>query len=111
MFQLVNALQQVLRRVSKAELPKIEAEEIKVSDQMALVLRCLLLNPDGMSFDAIFREHVSRVEIVAAFLAILELLRIGQIDIKQDRQFAEIIILPIKLPVTEDGGNGDSIIS
>ncbi|MCD5407203.1 MAG: segregation/condensation protein A [Desulfotomaculum sp.] len=110
-LQLVNALQQVLKRVTKVELPKIAARELKVTDQMTSILRRLLLYPDGILFGAIFREQITRIKIVVSFLAILELLRTGQIEIKQDQQFAEIMILPIKLLVTKDGGNDDIIIS
>ncbi len=95
-YCLIDALQQVLKRAEKVQPPVVRAEEIKIEDQMAHVLRRLVRHPHGLPFNAAFARQASRAEVVVTFLAILELFHLGQIQLIQKEQFAEILILPVK---------------
>lgn len=101
--RLLEALQRVLNRVDSVEPPPIKAAEIKVQDMIAQVLRRLVLYPQGMLFDQIFSRQSSRGEIVVTFLAVLELLHTGQVQLIQRAPFAEIIIKPAEGEFLEDG--------
>jgi chromatin segregation and condensation protein Rec8/ScpA/Scc1 (kleisin family) len=48
-----------------------------------------------VSFFTLFQEGASRHEITCTFLALLELIRLRQINIKQDRHFGDILIVPV----------------
>ncbi|MBO8137909.1 MAG: segregation/condensation protein A [Desulfotomaculum sp.] len=102
--KLLNALQEVLKRAVEVEPPKVKASEIRVQDKMAQVNRKLVLYPRGMPFTHAFSKNASRAEIVVTFMAILELLRLGQVELIQKEHFAEIIILPAKGDMSKDDG-------
>ncbi|MTI79361.1 MAG: segregation/condensation protein A [Firmicutes bacterium] len=100
---LLEALQKVLNRATKVEPPKVKAVEIRVQDKIAQVTRRLVLYPKGMPFTSAFGKDASRAEIVVTFLAVLELLRVGQVELVQNYRFKEIIILPAKGEDSNDG--------
>lgn len=96
-FDLISAFQKVLKRLenSKGEenLREIFEENFTVSDKIEFLLRVM---NDGiaMRFAECFAEAASRAEIVVTFLAMLELIRLKQIRIRQENQFEEIWIEP-----------------
>lgn len=103
-FALLEALQKVLDRAVKVTPPTVRASEIRVKDKIGYILRRLVLHPHGMGFYAMFSKDASRGEIVVAFLALLELLRMGQVELHQPDKFSEIIILPAKGDCSEHDG-------
>jgi len=94
MSDLLRAFHTVLRRVEQGEdIHYVEAGDISV-DLMAMdMMRRLLLSPQGMKFSRLLRYH-SRVEIVVAFLALLELLKGGRIRAEQSSKTNEIFLVP-----------------
>ncbi|WP_051688152.1 segregation and condensation protein A [Desulfofalx alkaliphila] len=102
--ELLKALQAVLERAVKVIPPKVRAEEIKIQDKIGHILRRLVLYPKGMPFRAAFSKNASRAEIIVTFLALLELLRMGQVELEQKDRNAEIMILPAKGEFTEYDG-------
>lgn len=101
--QLLGALRRVLDRTTSGAPPQIKAAEIKVQDMMSRVLRKLVLYPAGIYFDQIFSCRSSPGEIVVTFLAVLELLHRGQVQLIQGAPFAEIVIKPAEGDFIEDG--------
>jgi segregation and condensation protein A len=101
--KLLQALKWVLNRAEVVEPPQVKAAEIRVQDMIAQVLRRLVLYPEGMPFDTIFSRQSSRGEIVVTFLAVLELLHMGQVQLMQRAPFAEIIIKPAEGEALGDG--------
>jgi segregation and condensation protein A len=55
-------------------------------------LRGMLARQPQMNFSAVFRHARTRLEAVVTFLALLELIRIGQARVAQSSAFAEIIV-------------------
>jgi segregation and condensation protein A len=104
MPRLLEALQGVLKRVVHVEPPQVRAEEIRVQDKIAHVLRKMVLYPEGIPFSSAFTKSASRAEVIVTFLAILELLHMGQVALKQSEPFAEIIIKPAEGGNAEDDG-------
>jgi segregation and condensation protein A len=91
-FQLINALQTVIRRVeAREDLREIFGEHFTVSDKIDSILRRV---SDGLplKFSELFAAMASRVEIVVTFLALLELIRLKQVRITQTNPFDEIEI-------------------
>jgi len=62
------------------------------------------LQRDGpMPFSRVFEGRSKRIELVGLFLALLELIREGLVQVEQDQQFGEIYIyLKVALPETEE---------
>ena len=92
-FDLIRAFQNVLKRRAPKEedLREIFEENFTVSDKIDHVLR---LTNAGVSlrFEELFPERATRTEIVVTFLALLELIRMKQLRIRQDQHFSEIWI-------------------
>ena len=85
-----NTFNQVLRRLSeRISTGEIHAEQVTVADRMELVLNRLKETPE-FRFSDLFEQTTSLTAIVATFLAILELTRLGELSIYQDEAFADI---------------------
>ena len=44
------------------------------------------------SFKQLLQESKSKVEVIVSFLAILELIKVGEIEVRQDETFGDIYI-------------------
>ena len=91
-FQLINAFQNVIRRVeARQDLQEIFEERFTVSDKIDLILR-RVANGGQLRFSELFEGVTSRVEVVVTFLALLELIRLKQIRAMQTDPLGEIEI-------------------
>ena len=91
-FQLINAFQNVIKRVeARQELQEIFGENFTVSDKIEAIL-ARVSEGATLKFSDLFAKMVSRVEIVVTFLALLELIRLKQVRAAQSDQFGEIEI-------------------
>lgn len=99
-FDLIRAFQRVLkRRTPKQEdLREIFAENFTVADKIEFVLN-LIRDGFSLRFEEMFPDQATRSEIVVTFLAILELIRMKQLRVRQDGQFGEIWIDAADRPV------------
>ncbi|HSH40392.1 MAG TPA: segregation/condensation protein A [Chthoniobacterales bacterium] len=89
-FQLINAFQAVIKRVeAREDLREIFGEHYTVSDKIEWILQRM---SDGVAlkFSELFVRMASRVEIVVTFLALLELIRLHQVNATQANPFDEI---------------------
>lgn len=91
---LLQAFQTVLSRVEEGEdIHYIQAEEIPVEMMLDDIMRRLMLHPAGMKFSQLLRYR-SRVEIVVAFVALLELLKEGRVRAEQSSLSHDIFLVP-----------------
>jgi segregation and condensation protein A len=91
-FQLINALQTVIKRVeSRDDLREIFGEHFTVSDKIDWILT-RVAGGGSLRFSDLFAQVASRVEIAVTFLALLELIRLKQIRATQPNLFDEIEI-------------------
>ena len=93
-FDLINAFQKILKRLEKnkpEDLREIFEENFTVSDKIDYLLRVTSGNV-SMRFEECFAEAASRAEIVVTFLAMLELIRLKQLRVRQETHFEEIWI-------------------
>ena len=91
-FQLINALQTVIKRVeAREDLREIFGEHFTVSDKIDSILQ-RVASGVALKFSELFAEMASRVEIVVTFLALLELIRLKQVRATQTNPFDEIEI-------------------
>jgi segregation and condensation protein A len=96
-FQLINAFQNVLKRLdAKEDLREIFGENFTVSDKIETILQTMA-GGKAVRFSELFVRAASRVEIVVTFLALLELIRLKQVRAIQPDEFAEIEIAPVTL--------------
>jgi segregation and condensation protein A len=96
-FQLINAFQNVLKRLdAKEDLREMFGEHFTVSDKIEWILE-QTASGAPLRFSELFRRVASRVEIVVTFLALLELIRLKQVRVEQPDIFEEIEIAPVAL--------------
>ena len=94
-FQLINAFQNVIKRVeAREDLREIFGEHFTVSDKIDLILQ-RVAGDARLRFSDLFGTIASRVEIVVTFLALLELIRLKQIRATQPNAFGEIEIAAV----------------
>ena len=92
-FQLINALQTVIKRVeAREDLREVFGEHFTVSDKIDSILRQVAAGT-ALKFSELFAQIASRVEIVVTFLALLELIRLKQVRATQAGPFDEIEIV------------------
>ena len=93
LFDLIGAFQQALRRAPAEDLREIFAERFTVGEQIDWMLERLRTQP-RMRLGEWFAGMRSRQEIVVTFLALLELMRLGRIAVRQNRPFGDIFVEP-----------------
>ena len=88
---LANAFRQVLDRLPPAEQVTVEMEHVSLAEKLE-ELRQMLARQAHLNFSAIFRHARTRLEAVVTFLALLELIRIGEARVAQASVFGEITV-------------------
>lgn len=92
-LDLIAAFQRVLDRLEKKKTPEreIEADTFTVSEKIEYVLR-VLPEKDELKFEELFAGQTTRGEVVATFLALLELVRLRHVMVAQVGPFGEIVL-------------------
>ena len=84
----------------RSRFGKIEKEEVSVSDRLNYI-HDYLKTHRRFSFRQMLENQKSRMQVVVTFLAMLEMMKLGEIHVEQENTFGEIMI-----ERTEDG-NGN----
>lgn len=89
-IELWNVFNLVLRRLAERIQPgSITSENITVSDRMESILARLEAEP-VFTFTSLLPARPTIANLIATFLACLELARLGKLELEQDIAFAEI---------------------
>ena len=98
-FDLINAVNSILKRVAQREGDQREIFEDKwsVSEKIEMLVNLIASKP-RLKFSELFESATSRTEVVVTFLAMLELIRLKQIICVQSDSFAEIEITKAEPP-------------
>lgn len=95
--KLNEIFEEVLKRADKRVDPvrssfgKIKKEEVTVDEKIAYV-SAYLLKHRSFSFRELLMEQSTKTEIIVTFLAVLELIKSGEIFTKQESIFSDIMI-------------------
>ena len=95
--KLNDIFQMVLKRqVDKidpvrSKFGKIEMEEVSLPDKITYV-STTVKKRKKCKFKQLLEEAHSKVEVIVSFLAILELIKVGEIEVRQDETFGGIYI-------------------
>lgn len=91
LFDLVTAFSKVLKEIPKEIIQEVIRDEFTVEEKVEQLLR--ILEEQGVaSVTYLFAASKNKLEIVAIFLAILELIRLKEIAVFQKKMFDEIEI-------------------
>jgi len=96
LFDLISALNDVLKRLKPVEFDTIVDEPWTVADKMTAILD-RVRRSDRFLFSDLFPPTAHRTEIVCTFLALLELIRLRQIEAWQEHEFGVIEIRPARI--------------
>ena len=101
-FDLLNAVNAVLRRFEKREGAAREIFDDKwtVSEKIEFILKTID-ERGSVKFSELFESAANRAEVVCTFLALLELIRLKQLMCVQPEAFSEIEIARAKTPPAE----------
>lgn len=92
-LDLIAAFQRVLGRLEKTKVAdrEIEPDRFTVSEKIEYVLR-VLPESEPLRFEELFAGQHTRGEVVATFLALLELVRLRHVAVVQEDVFGEIML-------------------
>jgi len=91
-IDLVKTFQQVLERVRSRPIIQVDEETVTVGQMIEYLHRRLSLEDRPLRLKQLLNNVQSRQALVCMFLALLELVRLQAIQLRQDRLFGEILL-------------------
>ena len=91
-IDLVKTFQQVLERVRTRPIIQVDEETVSVSQMIVYLRRRLSLEDGPIRLKQMLATVQSRQALVCLFLALLELVRLQAIQLRQDKLFGEILL-------------------
>jgi segregation and condensation protein A len=91
-IDLVRTFQQILERARSRPMLEVDEETVTVGQMIDYLRRRLALEDRPLRLKQILRNVNSRQALVCMFLALLEMVRLQAIQLRQDRLFGEILL-------------------
>ncbi len=91
-IDLVKTFQQILDRARNRPMIQVDEETVTVAQMIEYLRRRLTLEDRPIRLKQMLRNVESRQALVCMFLALLELVRLQAIQLRQDRLFGEIVL-------------------
>ena len=91
-FDLVSVFRQIIERAKKRVPMQIRREEVSVAQMFEHVKQVLLANPHPVRLDDLFAGFLSRQALIALLLALLEMVRLRAVILRQKDLFAPITV-------------------
>jgi segregation and condensation protein A len=109
LFELIEAFRSVLSNIPVERFHEVHTEMISIADRINDILT-LLQEKEGIRFDELFSSDRTREDLIASFLAVLELGKRKLVIIIQTGLFREIWITPA-VPIDEAGAISEDEIT
>ncbi len=114
-FDLINAFSTILKSISREAFLEVVKDEFTVEEKIHELFHLLAEKP-VINFNDIFAKARSKVELVAIFLALLELIRLKEVLVRQKQLFGDIEVirnpdnvgLKLKAAVSEENKEGSA---
>lgn len=93
MFDLITAFKRIVERASQQEghVRVIQPESVRIDDRIERVLSLVDENSE-ITFEQLFLDDCRKIVLVVTFMAILELIKMGQVQFRQEDQFGTLYI-------------------
>jgi segregation and condensation protein A len=91
-IDLVKTFQQILDRARNRPMIQVDEETVTVGQMIEYLRRRLTLEDRPIRLKQMLRNVESRQALVCMFLALLEMVRLQAIQLRQDRLFGEILL-------------------
>jgi segregation and condensation protein A len=85
LFELIDAFQNILEKVSGDHTVDLTADRISVKDRISEIAD-ILEKKGSVTFSELFKDHITKNDLIVTFLAILEMAKITLIQIAQHVQ-------------------------
>ena len=92
LFDLITAFTKVLKDIPKEIFYEVIKDEYTVSEKIHDIVHMLVDKPTLFFMD-LFKAAKNRIEVITTFLAVLELIRLKEIVIRQHSPFGDIEII------------------
>ncbi len=102
---LIMALRRILEGIPGEEFTEFPADDLSIEEKMDGILTRLRQKGKIMFRELFGGQVITRSEVIAVFLALLELIRLAMAVVRQDSHFGEILILPAPAPGGAGGPN------
>jgi segregation and condensation protein A len=91
-IDLVRTFQQILERARSRPMLQVDEETVTIAQMIDYLRRRLALEDRPLRLKQILRNVISHQALVCMFLALLEMVRLQAIQLRQDRLFGEILL-------------------
>jgi len=91
LFDLMTAFNKIMKEIPKKLFHEVVKDEYTIEEKIHDIFHLLVKKP-YLSFYSLLRNAKKKTEIVTIFLAILELIRLKEIVVKQSKAFGDIRI-------------------
>jgi segregation and condensation protein A len=91
-IDLVRTFQQILERARTRPVLDVQEESVTVSQMIEFLRRRLSMEETPVRLKQLLRTLQTRQALICMFLALLELIRLQAIQVKQDRVFGDILV-------------------
>jgi segregation and condensation protein A len=91
-IDLVKTFQQIMERARTRPMIQVDEDGVTVSQMIDYLRRRLSLEEKPLRLKQLLRNVNSRPALVCMFLALLELVRLQAIQLRQDRTFGDIVL-------------------
>ena len=91
-IDLVKTFQQVLERLRTRPILQVDEESVSVGQMIDYLRRRLSMEDKPIRLKQLLRNVNSRTALVCMFLALLEMVRLQAIQLRQDQLFGEILL-------------------
>ena len=96
-FDLVQTFQDVLERAKNRPRFDVPEDDVSVANRIAYLKNMLLSEGRAIPLRGVFERQPSRRALISTFLAVLEMVRMQAVVLRQDKLFGEIVIRKHKM--------------
>ena len=97
LVDLIQTFEKILERNKNRPQFEVAGEDVSVAQQMQYLKNLLLSTDEPLALQELFEKQPGRRPLVALFLAVLELVRMQAIVLRQKETFGEIVIRKHKM--------------
>lgn len=90
-FDLLSAFRNIIKNIVSEDALEVSVDEVSVTEKINFIMENLSVTPH-ITFETLFSDATRRMELIATFLALLELIRLKLVRIQQTKRFGAIRI-------------------
>jgi segregation and condensation protein A len=91
LFDLLDAFKKILDK-APPEVISITKETLTVKDSMSRIME-IIEGLEAVRFEYLFKEGITRIQLIVTFVALLELIRLGLARAYQEKEFGNIWVI------------------